>query len=64
MADDRIKRGSTGDDVVDRGSSWKALVIALAPIPLALLITWALGASPPWRPRPAPPAPVEGHGPR
>jgi hypothetical protein len=37
----------------ERISTRIALAIALAPIPVALLISWALG-SPPWRPRPAP----------
>jgi len=37
----------------ERFSFWAALAIALGPIPLCLLISWALG-SPPWRPRPAP----------
>jgi hypothetical protein len=37
----------------ERVSTRIALGIALAPIPIALLISWALG-SPPWRPRPAP----------
>lgn len=37
----------------ERASTRIALAIALAPIPIALLISWAVG-SPPWRPRPAP----------
>jgi hypothetical protein len=37
----------------ERASTRIALAIALAPIPIALVISWALG-SPPWRPRPAP----------
>jgi hypothetical protein len=31
----------------ERRSTWIALTIALAPIPIAVLISWALG-SPPW----------------
>jgi hypothetical protein len=35
----------------DRVSTRIALAVALGPIPIALLISWAL-RSPPWRPRP------------
>ena len=35
----------------ERTSYWIALAIALVPIPVSLLISWALG-SPPWRPNP------------
>jgi hypothetical protein len=35
----------------ERASTRIALAVALGPIPIALLISWALG-SPPWRPRP------------
>ena len=37
----------------ERRSYRIALAIALLPIPISLLISWALG-SPPWRPRPRP----------
>lgn len=37
----------------ERASFWIALAVALTPIPVALLISWALG-DPPWRPRPSP----------
>ncbi|WP_435011525.1 hypothetical protein P12x_002838 [Tundrisphaera lichenicola] len=37
----------------ERRSFWIALVIALGPIPVALLISWVFGA-PPWRPYPEP----------
>ena len=42
----------------DRKTFWLALAITLVPIPIALLVSIALG-SPPWRPRPAlaPPLP-------
>ena len=34
---------SPENDQGDRSATWIALAIALAPIPIAMLITWALG---------------------
>ena len=45
----------------ERAGSWAALMIALAPIPIALAISLALG-SPPWRARNPAPAPVHPAG--
>jgi hypothetical protein len=59
MAPDRIDKsqgqpaGESAWTRSERTSTRIALAIALAPIPIALLISWAMG-SPPWRPRPAP----------
>ena len=39
-------------DRAERGAFRVALVIALVPIPIALLVAWALG-DPPWRARPS-----------
>ena len=49
MTTDRANPATEGRRA-EPSSFWPALVIALAPIPLALLISWALGA-PPWRAR-------------
>ena len=46
----------------EKRSFWIALAIALAPIPVALVVSWGLGA-PPWRPKPATPAVQQGHEP-
>lgn len=57
MTDDRIdKARRRADQEADwerseRASFWVALAIALVPIPVSVLISWALGA-PPWRPNP------------
>ena len=57
----RRPRGETDWELSERRSSWIALAIALVPIPVSVLISWALG-SPPWRPRPHP-GPGETMGP-
>jgi hypothetical protein len=54
MTDDRIDHAGRESEWArtERTSFWIALAIALGPIPVCLLISWALG-SPPWRDRPS-----------